>query len=178
MSTGQPPDPTKPDAERTFALVLDHMSDLVAMLDVNGRRLYNSPSYRAVFGDKDLTGTDSFREIHPDDRERVQRVFRETVASGVGQRTQYRFVLADGSVRTIESQGDVVKDAGGKVSMVVVVARDITERKEAEQALLKSNRELQATVHELERRHRENVVLGKLGDMLQMCKSADESRGV
>lgn len=30
----------------------------------------------------------------------------------------------------------------------------------------------------LERRHRENFVLGKLGDMMQMCNSAEESRGV
>jgi len=105
---------------RTLGMVLDNMSDLVAMLDTEGRRLYNSPSYKAVFGDKDLAGTDSFSEIHPEDRERVRRVFRETVASGVGQRTQYRFLLADGSIRYIESQGDVIKDGEGKVVQVVV----------------------------------------------------------
>ena len=163
---------------RTLGMVLDNMSDLVAMLDTEGRRLYNSPSYKAVFGDKDLAGTDSFSEIHPEDRERVRRVFRETVASGVGQRTQYRFLLADGSIRYIESQGDAIKDAAGKVTQVVVVARDITERKKSEQALEESNRQLVATVHELERRHRQNLVLGKLGDLMQMCKSAEESRGV
>jgi len=166
------------DCAYTLGLVLDHMSDLVAMLDVNGKRLYNSPSYAKLFGDKELEGTDSFSDIHPADRERVQKIFRATVASGVGQRSQYRFVLADGSVRHIESQGDVIKDAQGKVTQVVVVARDITERKQFEQALEERNRELLATVHELERRHRENVVLGKLGDMLQMCKSVEESRGV
>src|SRR6185503_21361870 len=132
MTAGKTPesDPTDPagDAARKLGLVLDHMSDLVAMLDVNGKRLYNSPSYKAVFGERDLNGSDSFKEIHPDDRERVRRVFRETVASGVGQRTQYRFLLAGGAVRTIESQGDVIKDAAGKVTHVVVVARDITER--------------------------------------------------
>jgi len=176
--------PDQPDREKlsdcafTLGLVLDNMSDLVAMLDVNGRRLYNSPSYGKLFGAKELEGTDSFSDIHPADRERVQRVFRETVASGVGQRTQYRFLLADGTVRYIESQGDVIKDAAGKVTQVVVVARDITERKVFEQTLEERNRELLATVHELERRHRENVVLGKLGDLLQMCKSAEESRGV
>jgi diguanylate cyclase (GGDEF)-like protein/PAS domain S-box-containing protein len=178
MSTGQPPDPATRNGARTLEMVLDHMSDLVAMLDTSGKRLYNSPSYRAVFGDKDLQGTDSFRDIHPEDREGVQRVFRETVASGIGQRTHYRFLLADGGIRHIESQGDVIKDAAGKVTQVVVVSRDITERKEAQQALEESNRQLQATVHELERRHREHVVLGKLGDLLQMCKSAEESRGV
>jgi len=163
---------------RTLGMVLDNMSDLVAMLDTEGRRLYNSPSYKAVFGDKDLAGTDSFSEIHPEDRERVRRVFRETVASGVGQRTQYRFLLADGSIRYIESQGDAIKDAAGNVTQVVVVARDITERKKSEQALEESNRQLRATVLELERRDRENVALGKLGDMLEMCKSAEESRDV
>jgi diguanylate cyclase (GGDEF)-like protein/PAS domain S-box-containing protein len=181
MSTRQPTDPDRDNLAEcayTLGLVLDHMSDLVAMLDTDGKRLYNSPSYKAVFGDKELEGTDSFLEIHPADRERVQRVFRETVASGVGQRTEYRFLPADGRVRHIESQGDVIKDAAGKVTRVVVVARDITERKEAEQALLESNGQLLATVHELERRHRENVVLGKLGDLLQMCKSAEETRGV
>jgi diguanylate cyclase (GGDEF)-like protein/PAS domain S-box-containing protein len=172
------PLPPDPDFARTLGLVLDHMSDLVAMLDTEGRRLYNSPSYSTVFGDKDLTGTDSFREIHPEDRERVRKVFRETVASGVGQRTQYRFLLGDGSIRYIESQGDVIKDAGGKVTRVIVVSRDITESKESDRALEESNRQLLATVRLLERRHRENLVLGKLGDMMQMCKSAEESRGV
>ena len=181
MTPGQPPAPNHDplaDPARTLGLVLDHMSDLVAMLDTDGKRLYNSPSYKAVFGDKDLAGTDSFREIHPEDRERVQRVFRETVASGVGQRTQYRFLLADGSVRYIESQGDVIRDTTGKVKYVIVVARDITERKESEHALQESNRQLVAAVHLLEQRHRENLVLGKVGDMMQMCRSAEESRGV
>jgi diguanylate cyclase (GGDEF)-like protein/PAS domain S-box-containing protein len=188
MTPAPPPNPETPEGAPTLALglgrqvldrqVLDHMSDLVALLDSEGKRLYNSPSYDAVFGDKELAGTDSFRDIHPEDRERVQRVFRKTVASGVGQRTQYRFLLADGSIRHIESQGDVIKDAGGKVVQVVVVARDVTRRRESERALEDANRQLRATVLELERRNRENVVLGKLGDMLEMCKSAEESRGV
>jgi diguanylate cyclase (GGDEF)-like protein/PAS domain S-box-containing protein len=179
MRKGKPLDPDPlADGAPTLGLVLDHMSDLVAMLDTDGKRLYNSPSYHTVFGDKALEGTDSFSEIHPDDRERVRRVFQETVVSGVGQRTHYRFVLADGGIRYIESQGDVIKDAEGKVVQVVVVARDITERKEFEQRLEESNRQLVATVHLLERRHRENLVLGRVGDMMQMCKSAEESRGV
>ena len=172
MTQGLPPNP---DYARTLRLVLDNMSDLVAMLDTEGRRLYNSPSYNAVFGDKDLKGTDSFREIHPEDRERVQRVFRDTVERGVAQQEA---VLGDGGIRYIESQGDVIKDAAGKVVQVIVVARDITARKHAELALQESNLQLRGMVEELERRNRENADLGKLGDMLEMCKSAAESRDV
>jgi diguanylate cyclase (GGDEF)-like protein/PAS domain S-box-containing protein len=165
-------------SERAVGLILENTSDLVALLDTNGVRLYNNPSYYALFGERDLTGTDSFREIHPEDRERVREIFRATVATGVGQRTRYRFLLEDGSVRHIESQGNVVRDAGGQVAQVVVIARDITEHMQSEQALQDANRQLRATVHELEQRNRENALLGKVGDMLQMCKSVEESNGV
>lgn len=164
--------------ERSVALILENTSDLVALLDVNGVRLYNNPSYHALFGERNLVGTDSFREIHPDDRERVRDIFRNTVSTGVGQCTRYRFVLDDGSVRHIESQGNVIRDPSGKVAQVVVIARDITPRIESELALQETNRQLQATVHELEQRNRENAILGDLGDLLQMCKSAEESNGV
>lgn len=164
--------------ERAVGLILENTSDLVALLDTRGVRLYNNPSYHALFGDRDLTGTDSFREIHADDRERVRNIFRDTVATGVGQRTRYRFVLDDGSVRHIESQGNVVRDAAGKVAQVVVVSRDVTDRIESEQALQDSNRQLRSMVHELEQRNRENAILGNLGDMLQMCKTVQESNGV
>lgn len=165
-------------SERALGLILENTSDLVALLDTNGVRLYNNPSYHALFGERDLTGTDSFREIHPDDRERVRELFRATVATGVGQRTRYRFLLEDGSVRHIESQGNVVRDANGQVAQVVVVARDVTEHNQSEQALQDANRQLRATVHELEQRNRENALLGKVGDLLQMCKSVEESNGV
>jgi len=164
--------------ERAVGLVLENTSDLVALLDTSGIRLYNNPSYHALFGDRDLTGTDSFREIHPDDRERVRNLFRDTVATGIGQRTRYRFLLEDGTVRHIESQGNVVRDAAGRVAQVVVVSRDVTDRIESEQALQESNRQLRSMVRELEQRNRENATLGNLGDMLQMCKTVQESNGV
>jgi diguanylate cyclase (GGDEF)-like protein/PAS domain S-box-containing protein len=164
--------------ERAVGLILENTSDLVALLDTDGVRLYNNPSYHALFGERDLTGTDSFCEIHPEDRERVREIFRATVATGVGQRTRYRFLLEDGSVRHIESQGNVVRNSDGRVAQVVVIARDITEHNQSEQALQDANRQLRATVHELEQRNRENALLGKVGDMLQMCKSVEESNGV
>ncbi|OGA71575.1 MAG: hypothetical protein A3G27_17950 [Betaproteobacteria bacterium RIFCSPLOWO2_12_FULL_66_14] len=122
------------ESEVRFRLIAENVGDLVAMLDPQGRRLYNSPSYGTLFSPDDIQlGSDSFREIHPDDRERVKRIFEQTVSTGVGQRTEFRFLLKDGSVRHIESEGRVICDTSGKVSKVVVVSRDITERKNAQQ---------------------------------------------
>ncbi len=122
------------ESEERFRLIAENVGDLVAMVDIEGRRIYNSPSYRSVFKNGEIQpGTDSFREVHPDDREHIQQVFRETIATGIGRRTEFRFLLKDGVIRHIESEGRVIRDAAGAVSKVVLVSRDITERKRAEQ---------------------------------------------
>lgn len=123
--------------QAVFRAIVENVGDLVAMLDTEGRRIYNSPSYRPLFRDEDIqVGSDSFMEIHPEDRERIKAVFRKTVATGVGERVEFRFALKDGSIRHIESEGRAIHDAEGKVSTVIVVSRDITERKRREIELL------------------------------------------
>ena len=121
------------ETERLLHLILANIDDLIAVLDLDGRRLYNSPSYEAIFGRRDkLRGTDSFEEVHPDDRDMVRDTFRDTVRTGVGRRIVYRLVGLDGSVRAIESQGNIIRDAEGKPEKVIVVGRDITDRMRAE----------------------------------------------
>jgi diguanylate cyclase (GGDEF)-like protein/PAS domain S-box-containing protein len=121
------------EQEQFYRMITENIEDFIAVLDLEGRRLYNSPSYSRLFGDPEaLKGTDSFAEIHPDDRERVRRVFGETVKTGSGLRTEYRFAMPDGSIRYMESRGGVIKNIFGRPSRVVVVSRDITERIMAE----------------------------------------------
>jgi PAS domain S-box-containing protein len=117
------------ESEERFRLITENVGDLVAMVDTEGRRIYNSPSYRALFNGGIEPGSDSFREIHPEDRDRIREVFRETIATGAGKRTEFRFVLHDGSMRYIESESRGIRDASGKVSKVVLVSRDVSERK-------------------------------------------------
>ncbi|MDD5366247.1 MAG: PAS domain S-box protein [Gallionellaceae bacterium] len=137
------------EQEEFFRLIAENMGDMVAVLDLDGRRLYNSPSYSSLFGDIEaLKGTDSFAEIHPDDQARVRQVFRDTVATGRGQRTTFRFALPDGQVHEMESQGGVIRDESGAVTRVVVVSRDITERKHMEDEIRQLNAELEQRVKE------------------------------
>ncbi|MDP2822081.1 MAG: PAS domain S-box protein [Sulfuritalea sp.] len=124
------------EQEEFFHLIAENLGDFIAVLDPQGRRIYNSPSYQRLFGDtRDLRGTDSFAEIHEDDRPRIKQAFHETVRTGIGRQSDYRFVLADGSIRRMESVGAVIKDSADRVVRVVVVARDVTERKQIETQL-------------------------------------------
>lgn len=128
-------------SEEQFRLIAENVADMIAVLDLNGRRIYNSPSYKSILGDPEsLKGTDGFQEIHPEDEARVRQVFQETVNSGVGQRIEYRFLLKDGSARNIESKGSVIRDGAGKISQVIVVSRDVTEEKRLAAQFLRAQR--------------------------------------
>jgi PAS domain S-box-containing protein len=150
-------------SEEFFRLISENMTDLVAVIDREGRRLYSSPSYRHTLDRNGaLAGTDSFAEVHPDDQERIRRIFAETLVTGVGQRTEYRMRRGDGSVRYIESQGSVIRDESGQPCKVVVVSRDITERKEAMEKLERTVSELRQAHAALESAQRQLVQAEKL----------------
>lgn len=123
------------EKEEFFRMIAENTEDFIAVLDLKGRRLYNNSTYARLFGDTERENTVAFAEAHPDDREHVKQVFRETVKSGNSVRTNFRFLLADGSIRQMEARAGAVKDSQGQVSRIVVVARDITERKLAEEKI-------------------------------------------
>jgi len=124
------------EQEEFFRMITENIEDFIAVLDLEGRRLYNSPSYAKLFKNIEIMkGTDSFAEVHPDDRDLVKRVFRGTVESGAGLQIEYRFVLPDGSIRHMESHGGLIRNRLGQASRVVVISRDITERKQAEEKI-------------------------------------------
>jgi two-component system cell cycle sensor histidine kinase/response regulator CckA len=130
------------DSQELFRLITENVADLIAVVDLDGKRLYNNAAYREILGDPEtLRGTDSFQDIHPEDRDRIKALFLDTVRTGIGHRAEFRFIAKDQSVRYIESRGSVIRDSEGKVSRVVVLSRDVTERKKSE--LEKENLEVQ-----------------------------------
>ncbi len=121
------------EQEEFFRLIAENGEDFIAVLDLQGRRRYNNPAYGKIFGDIEaLKGTDSFADIHPDDRERIRQMFLNTVNTGIGHRAEFRFVLANGEIRHMESCGGLIKSSKGEASCVVVVSHDITDRIRAE----------------------------------------------
>jgi PAS domain S-box-containing protein len=121
---------------RLFQLITENAADMIAVIDMDGNRLYNSPAYEKVLGysKEELQATSSLEQVHPDDRLRVMRAAQIARGSGRGERLEYRIRHRDGSWRVLESTANVIRGQG-EVERLVVVNRDITERKRAEEML-------------------------------------------
>ncbi len=120
-----------------FRLIGESAADMIAVVDMNGRRIYNSPSYQKVLGysPEELEGTASFEQIHPDDRRLVLEAAQEARETGVGRKLEYRFRHKDGTWRILESMASVIRNAAGEPAKMIIVNRDITERRQAEKEL-------------------------------------------
>src|ERR1700676_1874954 len=73
--------------------------------------------------------------IHPEDLEFVFRVAEEALRGGLRTDVEHRIIRPSGEVRTVQSQGDVKKDAPGRPCQMFGTVQDITDRKRAEQRL-------------------------------------------
>ncbi|MEE9606495.1 MAG: PAS domain-containing protein [Myxococcota bacterium] len=98
--------------------------------------LYASPAYETIWGravQELYEDPDAWMEsIHPDDRGRVEEVWRQKAAAG-GFDVEYRIARPDGSLRWIHDRGFPIRDAAGEVYRISGVAEDITDRKQAEE---------------------------------------------
>jgi PAS domain S-box-containing protein len=125
------------ERDQLFQLISENAADMIALVDGDGRRLYNSPAYLKVLGysPEDLNATSSIEQIHPDDRPRVLKAAEKARLSGQGERMEYRVRHKDGSWRTLESTASPIRNEKGQTDKLVIVNRDITERKWAEEML-------------------------------------------
>jgi PAS domain S-box-containing protein len=80
------------------------------------------------------------RAIHPEDAERVKKGVMLTRGGGADYHNQYRVVWPDGSLHWLESQGKCQLDEDGVPARVVGVVADVTHRKRAEDALLRTEK--------------------------------------
>jgi diguanylate cyclase (GGDEF)-like protein/PAS domain S-box-containing protein len=126
------------ERDQLFQLVSENAADMIAVVDSDGRRLYNSAAYQRILGYslEELRATWSNEQVHPEDRQRLLTAAEKVRLSGKGERLEYRMRHKDGSWRTLESTACAIRNARGQTDKLVIVNRDITERKRAEELVL------------------------------------------
>ena len=120
-----------------FEVITENAADMIAVIDGAGNRLYNSPAYQKVLGysSEELKLTSSVDQIHPEDRQLVLEAAEKARLTGRGERLEYRIRHKDGTWRILESVATLIPSEEGRTAKLVIVNRDITERKRAEEML-------------------------------------------
>ena len=131
------------EREQMFRLISENAEDLITVLDREGHRLYDSPGYGKLgYSREELQGGPVPEQVHPDDRQALIAARTETFETGAGPRVEYRFRRKDGEWRILESTRSPVRSDRGQIEKVVIVSRDITERKQAEELLRRRDEQL------------------------------------
>lgn len=131
-------------SERHFRTLIENASDIIMVLDEACVIRYISPSARRTLGyvPEEMVGKDCFIFVHPDDVTGIQSAFAGAVRTpGLALPVELRIQHRDGSWRVFEAVANNLL-ADPTVQAVVINARDITERKQAEEVLRQGNLDL------------------------------------
>jgi PAS domain S-box-containing protein len=137
--------------------MFESVTDGISVIDLNG--VITETNQRTVemhgFSSKDeLLGKSAFELIAPPDCERIATNMRKALKQRAIRGVEYTLLRADGSEFPGELSTSVLKDASGNWVGHITIARDITERKQAEEKLRKLHKQEREERIKLERERR------------------------
>jgi PAS domain S-box-containing protein len=138
------------EASALFQLLTRHVDDLIVISDAQGNVLFTSPSHERVLGypTSARVAASLTEHVHGDDLAKLVAARVAVLEAGEATVVEVRVRHQDGAWRTFECKISISGDAVSEVRLITV-ARDITERHLAWQALKRSEASLESLVEHL-----------------------------
>lgn len=135
------------ESHEKFQLLVNNIADTFWIRSPDMReQIYLSPSFKPMW---DIPAEDQYAAPHiwsefivPEDRERVQAAFSALMQDAPSINVEYRIKQPGGEMRWVQSRGYQVRNDAGELIRLTGIASDITERKQAEEALQRQQSEL------------------------------------
>jgi len=122
---------------RLFKVMTENVSDFIVLMNQEGNRIWNNPSYNHAMGysAQELAGSHALSEVHPDDRSRAMDALQKALDKGTAQQVEYRVQQKEGGWLQLQTEMVPILDPDSRVESVVLLGRDVTENKNLEEAL-------------------------------------------
>lgn len=123
--------------EQQYRLITENTTDLISIIDREGGFLYLSPSHQTVLGFElaRIEETNLLALICEADRYIMTEAISRTFATRKNYQIEFRLITQEGSEIWVETTVNPVQDQSGDIRNLVLVGRDVTERKNAEQRI-------------------------------------------
>jgi diguanylate cyclase (GGDEF)-like protein/PAS domain S-box-containing protein len=137
-------------SEQELKTITENMNDLIAMTDTEGRFTYLSNNHYNLFGyhANELLGRHAWEILFTADLDKMVETFTNKILAGEDGLAEYRVVCKDGSLLWVECNGSILYD-DALVSGALLISRDISERKKAEEAIKESEAELKTVTENM-----------------------------
>ncbi|HEV2381719.1 MAG TPA: PAS domain S-box protein [Terriglobia bacterium] len=130
------------ESEELFRQLAENMRDIVWIVSLETEKvIFANPAFEEITGRTReclYARSNSVDIIHPDDRERAVAALFKQILEGSDADSEFRIVRPDQSIRWLRSRGFPIRNHQGRVYRVAGVTEDITDRKQAEEALRES----------------------------------------
>jgi PAS domain S-box-containing protein len=140
------------DFQSRLNMITENMVDVIGHIDPHSVLLYASPSVKKMFGwePKDLEGRSVLECIHPDESERILKQVQDAVAKHLPTiRQEFRIRCGDGGFAWTESETRLMYDPSGQFEGAIFGIRDISKRREAEEAFNREHNLLRTVIDHL-----------------------------
>jgi len=164
------------DSEEKLRLMFETLPEGITVIDMDGKIVQSNQATVRIYGHdskEEIIGLNIFKFIAKKEHTRIAEIMKKTLKHGPLGVLELVQLRKDRSEFPVELSGAVLKDASGNPIGFITVMRDITERKEMEQALQERNEQLDAQNEELQSQGEE--LMAQQQELIEKSEEVEEA---